>query len=103
MAHSTGKVIPPKRKENRLMKKNLPWKILFAIGTLPFFAVILSGFYKALTGFSGLAFKSPPSYGLTAFFDWVVLFSYLFWPFYIIGGLLMVVSIAVMLTKKNHN
>lgn len=83
-----------------MKKKNLIWKLLLALGCLPFAFVIASGIYKAITGFSGLAFNSPPAYGFTAFADWVILVSFLYWPLYIVGGLLIILSISVMLIKK---
>ncbi len=80
--------------------KNLLWKLLLAVGCIPFAAVLVSGIYKAITGFSGLSISAPPAYGMGAFLDWVILASFLYWPLYIIGGLLIIVSIAVMLIRK---
>jgi len=86
-----------------MKKKNLLWKILLALGFVPFAGVLISGIYKAITGFSGLrmSFDTPPAYGFAAFLDWVILVSFLYWPLYIIGGLLIIVSISVMLIKKD--
>ncbi len=81
--------------------KNLLWKLLFALGTLPFAAVVLSGIVKAVTGFSGLSVDAPPSYGLSAFVAWVVLVSFLYWYWYIIGGTLIIISVSVMLWKSD--
>ena len=83
------------------MKKNLLWKILLICGCVPFAAVLISGIYKAITGFSGLAFDAPPAYGLEAFLDWVILVSFLYWPLYLIGGVLIIIPVAVMLAKKD--
>lgn len=84
-----------------MKKKNLLWKILLALGFVPFAGVLISGIYKAITGFSGLSISTPPSYGFAAFLEWVILVSFLYWPLYIIGGLLIIVSISVMLIKKD--
>lgn len=77
------------------------WKLLLFLGTTPFLAAILSGFYAAITGFSGLAIMSPASYGWAAFTDWIVLYSFVFWPTYVIGLILILWAVAKLITHKN--
>jgi len=81
------------------MKRKIIWKIVLIAGLFPFAAVIVSGIYKAAAGFAGLAVSSPPAYGISAFLDWVVLASFVYWPAYLVG-LILIVAAAVMLTRK---
>lgn len=80
------------------MKRTWIWKLMLAVGLLPFAAVLLSGFHAAVTGFNGMAITSPPQYGLPAFVDWMVLYSFVYWPTYIIGALLL--AAAAVLRRK---
>lgn len=80
--------------------KRIKWKILLFVGTLPFLAAVLSGVYAALTGFSGLAITSPPTYGWAAFTEWIILYSFVYWPTYVVGLILMVWAIARLVTSK---
>lgn len=75
------------------MKSKLLWKILLVVGILPFAVALLTGIYNAIVGFSGLAIMSPPVHGWAAFADWVVLYSFIYWPTYVLGLVLIVVSI----------
>lgn len=77
------------------MKKKL-WLILFILGLLPFVVLLIGGIYASITGFSGIAF-SALHYGFSAFMDWVILWSFLYWPSYIVGMILIIVS---MIIKK---
>ena len=81
------------------MKKH-KWKILLFLGTIPFLAAILSGFYAAITGFSGLAIMAPPSYGWAAFTEWIILYSFLYWPTYVIGLILIIWSVIRLMDRK---
>lgn len=82
------------------MMKKRKWKILLFVGTTPFLAAVLTGFYAAITGFSGLAIKSPAAYGWAAFTDWVLLYSFVFWPTYVIGLILIFWAIAKLITQE---
>ena len=81
-----------------MLKVTWIWKLMLAVGLLPFAAVLLSGIYAAVTGFSGMAITSPPLYGLPAFVDWVVLYSFVCWPTYVIG--IVLIAAAVLLRWK---
>ena len=82
------------------LKKNI-WELVIFLGTVPFIYVILSGIYNAIVGFSGLCITGcTDSYGISAFMDWVILFSFVFWPIYVIGLILMILGI-IMVRRKN--
>ena len=65
------------------MKKKIVWKVLLFIGLCPFLAPIL---------------LSPTRMGSWTLIDWLVLWSYVYWPTYIIG--LIVLGIAIYKLKK---
>lgn len=81
------------------MRKRIFWKVLLFIGFLPFVIALGSGIYAGITGYSGLAISGAPVYGFAAFMDWMILYSYIYWPTYVIGLVLIVVSL-VQLRKK---
>lgn len=61
------------------MKKNLIWKILLSLGICPFVIPLITGIYN----------MSIQLWNLT---DWLILYSYLYWPTYIIGVVLIAIS-----------
>ena len=67
------------------MKKHL-WKILIGIGILPLVLPFVLGVYHTMI----------ESWKLL---DWIILYSYLYWPTYVLGILLIVAGI-VMKKKK---
>lgn len=67
------------------MKKHL-WKILIGIGILPLILPFILGVYHTMI----------ESWTVL---DWVILYSYLYWPTYVLGILLIVAGI-VMKKKK---
>lgn len=79
--------------------KKIVWKILLVVGFIPFIAALLSGINAAINGFSGLSFCCS-YYGFQAFIDCIFLFSIVYFPTYIIGIILIVLSI-IKLKKKN--
>jgi len=77
-----------------MKNKNLVWKILLIIGLIPFFIVIGYGMYASINGFSALCvLNCTKEYGFIAFRDSVLLYSYVFWPTYIIGLILITLSV----------
>lgn len=80
--------------------KKTKWKILLFVGTIPFLCAFLSGLYAALTGFSGLSISSPPAYGFAAFADWIILYSFVYWPTYLVGLILIVWAASKLITRK---
>lgn len=82
-----------------MKNKKIIWKILLIIGLIPFIAVIGYGIYSAIVGFNVLCILNcVKTYGFIAFRDSIVIFSYLFWPTYIIG--LILVEISIVKLKK---
>lgn len=75
-------------------KKKLLWKVLLVIGMIPFVIVIGYGVYSSIIGFSVLCILNcTKEYGFIAFRDSIFLYSSVFWPTYIIGVILMIISI----------
>lgn len=76
------------------MKKKILWKSLLIIGIIPFIAVLFYGLLSSINGFSGICIVSCKKYyGLLAFRDSVILYSFVFWPSYILGLVLILISI----------
>ena len=69
--------------------KQTKWKIMLFAGTLPFLWAIVQGLYAAVNGFSGLSITSAPVYGFQAFADYLILYSFVFWPTYLVGLILI--------------
>lgn len=82
-----------------MKNKKIIWKIFLIIGLIPFVLVALYGLYSAIFGFSGLCFCGN-YYGLKAFIDSIILFSYIIYPTYIIGIILIILSIIKLRRKK---
>lgn len=81
-----------------MKKKKVLWITLFIIGTLPFLIALVGCLNAANNGFAFL--WGPAEYGLEAFGGYLLLFSYLFWPGYIIGLLLIIVAIIFLVRAK---
>lgn len=76
-----------------MKNKKIIWKILLTIGFIPFIIPVFLGIGSAIFGHAGLCFFGcDVVYGFKAFFDSIYLYSYLFWPTYIIGIILIVFS-----------
>ncbi|MBQ9747889.1 MAG: hypothetical protein IJV98_03810 [Clostridia bacterium] len=63
------------------------WKILLPIGIIPFMIPFVLGFYK----------MSIESWKLM---DFLVLYSFLYWPTYLVGLLVIAVAIALLVSVK---
>ena len=63
------------------MKNGLIWKILFVIGLIPFVFPFINFAYEMMI-------SSSWTLG-----DWLILYSFVSWPTYLIGLLLLAVSI----------
>ena len=62
------------------MKNKLIWKVLLIIGIIPFVIPFVLGFYR----------MSIESWTLP---DWLIMYSFIYWPTYIIGLVLIVISV----------
>ena len=82
----------------KIWKTNSFWKAILFIGCLPFLSCLWTGIDRAVNGFSFL--WSPVEKGLDAFLTAVLLFSYLFWPAYLIGLMLILVSVFALIYLK---
>lgn len=69
------------------MKPKLRWKILLAIGISVFIIPFITGFYR----------MSIESWKMA---DWLVMYSFIFWPTYLVGVVLIVVSVKRLIKHK---
>ena len=82
------------------MKKKILWIILLILGIIPFIMPLISGIYDAIYGYTELlCFDCTKEYGIKAFINSIYLYSAFFYPTYIIGFILMFISI-IKLKKK---
>lgn len=75
--------------------------ILIIIGLLPILYTLISGLFYAIFGWNGLCFMCSKEYGVKVFFDYVLLFSIVYWPI-LLSGLIMII-IGYLLVKKKDN
>ena len=66
--------------------KKLLWKLLFLAGLVPFILPIVIGLYT-------MTIES------WEFFDWIVLYSFVYWPTYLAGLIVIVISL-IWIFKK---
>lgn len=73
------------------MKKNIIWKILLGVGVCPFIIPFILYVYRM---------NIEKSWTLP---DWLVMYSFIYWPTYIIGLVLSIVSVAQLLKIRKCN
>lgn len=79
------------------------WIFLLILGVVPFAIPLISGIYDSINGFSGLCFlECDYYYGRKALIDSIYLYSFIFWPTYIIGIILIVLSIIKLKSMKQN-
>ena len=82
------------------MKKKF-WIVFLIVGIIPFIIPIISGIYYSRRGYSVLCWwQCDYYYGFNAFIDSIILYSYILWPTYIIGIVIIVLSIIKLKNKK---
>lgn len=87
-----------------MKKKNIIWWILLIIGLVPFVLPLIFGIKSAIFGYSGLClFDCSLDYGFSAFIDSIIIISYLFWPAYLIGAVLIIIGIFKLIENKKMN
>ena len=69
-----------RKKSVKMKGRKWVWKILLFLGSVPFLIALAFCFVSSLT-----------AYGMS-FGDYIVLYSFLYWPTYIIGIVLIVLS-----------
>ena len=62
------------------MKKQKLWLVLLIIGMIPFAAPFIGFAYEVINS------------SLWRMVDWLILYSYVYWPTYVVGVILFVVS-----------
>ena len=72
------------------MKRNIIAYLLLGLGTVPFLAALILGL--------PIFRVSYLTYG-----DFLILYSYLFWPTYILGVLLIAAGLLLRFGHKKHN
>lgn len=81
-------------------KKRVIGKILLISGFIPWGIGIGYGIYSSIRGFSVLCiFNCTKEYGFRAFMSSLILYSYVFWPTYVIG-LVLIILVMVKLRGK---
>ena len=84
-----------------MKNKKVIWIILLIIGMLSFAIPLIAGIWDSITGFSGLCFiECDNYYGFEALIDSIYLYSYIFWPTYIMGIILILLSIIKLKSKR---
>lgn len=69
------------------MKKKTKWKIVLAIGVCPFILPIIVGIYRM-------------SIETWTMLDWLIMYSFIYWPTYIVGLVLILVAVNRLLSEK---
>ena len=69
------------------MNKNVIWKIILFAGFLPFIIPVIWGIYHI-------------SVQSASFSDFIILYSFLYWPAYIIGIILIVLSFIKLFKRR---
>ena len=84
-----------------MKKKKIVWISLLIVGIILFAIPLATGIYDSISGFSGLCFiECDNYYGFQAFIDSIYLYSFIFWPTYIIGAILIILSIIKLKNKR---
>lgn len=82
------------------MKKSIIYKLLIMLGSSPFIFILVSAIYNAINGWSFcLGSNCANDYGFQVFVDYIVLASFVYWPFYIVGLVLIIIGF-ILLKKK---
>ena len=71
------------------MKRNLIWKLLLLGGICPFLAPLVMGAYT-------MCVEHGWTWG-----DWLVLYSFVYWPTYVIGVALIILAVWGLCREKN--
>ncbi len=82
----------------KIWKSKRFWQVILMIGILPFLSCLLKGLDGAINGISFL--WGPADYGWEGFLTAIVFFSYLFWPAYLIGLILIMISVFALVYRK---
>ena len=64
------------------MKNKMIWQLLLIIGIIPFIALFIGFVYEILISSSW------------TLIDWLVMYSFIYWPTYVVGMILIIVSIS---------
>ena len=70
-----------------MMKKHAIWLTVLLLGIVPFVFPFLSGLYR----------MTIESWSM---FDWVVMYSFIYWPTYLIGMLVIPIALFQLLRCK---
>ncbi len=69
------------------MKQGFIWKVLLVLGIFPFVLPLVLGAYR----------MSIESWTMI---DWLVMYSFIYWPTYVVGIILLIVSLKKLLKQK---
>jgi len=68
----------------------MKYKVILGIGICPFILPFVLGFYR----------MSIESWALM---DWLIMYSFIYWPTYVIGLVLILVAVSRLRCKKDEN
>ena len=76
------------------------WVVLLIVGIIPLIVPIVYGICNSINGFSGMClWTCDYDYGFKAFVSSIILYSFIFWPTYIIGIVLVSLSLKKLKSK----
>lgn len=82
--------------KKEIKKKKIFWKVMLVLGTIPFIIPLV---LSIICLFFGFTFFFDTIYGFEGMFSFLVIWSFIFWPTYIVGLVLIILSIIKI--KKN--
>lgn len=82
----------------KLFANKLFWKAALFLGCTPYLACLWTGIDRAINGISFL--WGPAEKGLEGFLTAVLFFTYLYWPAYLIGLMLILISVFALAYLK---
>ena len=83
-----------------MKNKKIIWRTLLIIGIIPFAIPLISGIDSFINGYCVFCLTDCKcEYGFTALKDSIFMYSWIFWPTYIIGIILIIISIVKLKNK----
>lgn len=84
----------------KIWKNKRFWQVILLIGCLPFLICLWQGLNGAINGFSIL--WEAADYGWDGFLCGVIVWSFVYWPTYLVGLMLILVSAFALIYLKHR-
>lgn len=81
--------------------KKTKWRVLFFVGMLPFLMPLYSAFGASYFGVLETTSGGSLLYGFSAFRAYLLVYSYRWWPTYVIGLILIIWSVIRLADRKS--